>query len=180
MAKPHERVARRIKAKLLTCKEESPKWNRDWAKISILEMEAWKINPLVVSSQRLIFSLRFWVWIDWMKKPAVSMKTSVQDLYRRLMAQEARFLACLCDTGKPGEYRLILCCFSCELKNSVQELLSSKFRVCCLAEENSLKPLCREDKYLCPSLKHLLCCKKNNLKTFFWSKCQISRFNFHF
>lgn len=162
MAKPHERVARSIKAKLLTCKEESPKWNRDWAK-----MEAWKINPLVVSSQRLIFSLRFWVWIDWMKKPAVSMKTSVQDLYRRLMAQEARFLACLCDTGKPGEYRLILCCFSCELKNSVQELLSSKFRVCCLAEENSLKPLCREDQAFVSLSEAFTVLQKEQFENFF-------------
>lgn len=88
----------------------------DWIKISVLEMEDWKINLQVVSSQRLIFSFRFWVWLDWMKKPAVSMKTSVRDLYRRLMAQEARFLACLCDIGKPGDYLLTLCCFPFHLK----------------------------------------------------------------
>ena len=83
------------------------------------------------------------------------------------MAQEARFLACLCDTGKPGEYRLILCCFSCELKNSVQELLSSKFRVCCLGEENSLKPLCREDQVFVSLSEAFTVLQKEQFENFF-------------
>ena len=139
----------------------------DRIKISVLEMEDWKINLQVVSSQLLIFSFRFWVWLDWMKKPAVSMKTSVRDLYRRLMAQEARFLACLWDIGKPGDYLLTLCCFPFHLKNLVQEGLSSTYRVCCQGEENSLKPLCREDQAFVSLSEAFIVVQKVQFENFF-------------
>ena len=83
------------------------------------------------------------------------------------MAQEARFLACLCDIGKPGDYLLTLCCFPFHLKNLVQEGLSSTYRVCCQGEENSLKPLCREDQAFVSLSEAFIVVQKVQFENFF-------------
>ena len=62
------------------------------------------------------------------------------------MLQEAEFLGCLCNAGKPENYVLTLCCFPVNLKDQVHTHLSSVYQVCYQGEGSSLKSLCKEDR----------------------------------
>ena len=92
------------------------------------------------------FSFRYWVWIDRLKLPFVTLKNLADDFCRRLMLQEVGFFARLYATGNPPIYVLTLCCFPLHLKEQVQNPLSPDLRrVCAQGGGNSRKPLCKED-----------------------------------
>ena len=104
-------------------------------------------NDYVIDVVKFVsFSLRYWVWIDRLKLPFVTLKNAAYDFSRRLMLQEVGFFARLYATGNPTTYVLTLYCFPLHLREQVQTPLSPDLRrVCAQGGGNSRKPLCKED-----------------------------------
>ena len=102
-----------------------------------------------ISKERTIHSsfflpnLRIWFW--WLKQPLGALSKLASNLYSRLMAQRAGFLACLCDVRRT-EYLLTLSCFPIHFKSQVNSHISSTYFVNFQGEGTSLKPLCSEDQ----------------------------------
>ena len=62
------------------------------------------------------------------------------------MAQEADFLACLCNNVMPSSYLLTVSCYPTHLKDQVDEHISSKYFVNFQGNGSSEEPLCHNDK----------------------------------
>ena len=90
------------------------------------------------------FSLRYWVWIDLLKLPFVTLKSTAYNFCRRLMLQEVGFFARLYATENPPIYVLNLWCFPIHLKEEVKSKDLRPF--CAQGGGNSRKPLCKEDR----------------------------------
>jgi len=60
--------------------------------------------------------------------------------------QSVGFLACLCDSGVPEEYLLILCCFPNHINSEVRKDVASKYSVILYGESTSDRPLNKEDQ----------------------------------
>lgn len=79
---------------------------------------------------------------------AVSEKAAILELlkFNSSAPQAAGFLACLCSTGNPGEYLLILCCYPLQMASEVWKKVSSRYKVDRHGEDTSRQSLNIEDK----------------------------------
>nr|XP_058963363.1 uncharacterized protein LOC131790198 [Pocillopora verrucosa] len=124
-----------------TSEEDEREWNEVTEQLE---------NIAVLENGTVTFTVNhfssYWVWIDRLKLPFVTLKNAAYDFCRRLMLQEVGFFARLYATGNPTIYVLILYCFPLHLREQVQTPLSPDLRrLCAQGGGNSLKPLCKED-----------------------------------
>jgi len=138
--------------------------SQEWAEITRKLKTPPKLENGVVSFQVKRFS-QFVVGVDEREKTVGRVTPPILD---PSAPQSVGFLACLCDSGVPEEYLLILCCFPNHINSEVRKDVASKYSVILYGESTSDRPLNKEDQafFLLPDT-YTLISQENTFLTFF-------------